>query len=62
LFGAWRSNSNVLTSDDLDHCGESCGNWYLGVVQAKIYRCEDGKKPDISELCIPERMPSPPEP
>lgn len=60
MFGVWKSNSNVLMSDDLDHCGQTCGNWYLGVVQAKIYRCKDGKKPDLSECCLPQKRESKP--
>jgi anaerobic selenocysteine-containing dehydrogenase len=40
LFGVWESNVNVLTSDELDHAGRSCGNWYLGPVLCRIHKCK----------------------
>lgn len=36
LFGVWESNVNVVTSDNLDYCGRTCGNWYLTPYQCRI--------------------------
>ncbi len=36
LFGVWEANVNVLTDDELDTCGQDCGNWYLAVHQGRV--------------------------
>lgn len=41
LFGVWEANVNVLTDDDLETCGQDCGNWYLAVHQGKVYKAEE---------------------
>jgi len=38
LHGAWISNINVLTYDDLDLCDEALGCWPLKTLQCKVYK------------------------
>ncbi len=44
LFGAFEKSFNFLTSDSIEHAGESCGNWYLGGMLCKVYRVKDGEE------------------
>ncbi len=37
LHGAWISNINVLTYDDLELCDEALGCWPLKTLQCRVY-------------------------
>jgi thiosulfate reductase/polysulfide reductase chain A len=38
LHGVWRSNINILTDDDPDHCNPISGGWPLRTALCKIYK------------------------
>ncbi len=40
LHGFWRSNINVLTDDDPDHCDPAYGTWCARANRCKIYKAE----------------------
>ncbi len=41
LLGVWESNVNLCTSDDPNHSDPATGSWYLGVVLARITKCDE---------------------
>lgn len=41
LHGVWKSNINILTDDDPDHCNPINGGWPLRALLCKVYPCED---------------------
>lgn len=41
LFGVWKSNNSMLTSDELEHCDQACGGWYNRGLLCKIYKAMD---------------------
>ena len=38
LHGAWLSNVNVLTEEDLDHMDEAVGSWSFKNLLCKVYK------------------------
>lgn len=41
LFGVWKSNNSILTSDELEHCDQPCGGWLNRGLLCKIYKAVD---------------------
>ncbi|MBN1548920.1 MAG: molybdopterin-dependent oxidoreductase [Syntrophaceae bacterium] len=40
LHGVWKSNVNILTDDDPDHCNPINGGWPLRAMLCKVYPCK----------------------
>jgi len=41
LYEAFKSNVNILTSDNYDDCDQICGGWYMRAFQCKVYKVPD---------------------